>query len=85
MLASLAMLHPLEEWRLKEQERRGERLPRYKLAKELRCFPSQLTALITYRDLPTSHLALRIKALTGLSTDEIFAAVKEKPAQEAAE
>lgn len=74
-------MHPLERWRLEEQERRGKPYRRYHLADDLGCVPSRLTQIIQDGERPGSDLAVRIKELTGISTDEIFdASKKSEPA-----
>lgn len=75
------MMHPLEQWRLEEQERRGKPLRRYQLAKELGCSPSRLTQVIRDCDRPGSDLAVRIREVTGLSTDVILDAAKAEAAE----
>lgn len=79
-------MHPLEQWRLEEQQRRGKPLRRYQLAEELGCVPSRLTQIIQDGERPGSDLAVRIRELTGISTDEIFdAAKKPEPAKTGAQ
>lgn len=64
--------HPLEQWRVNQEKRLGKRYPRYRLAEELCCVPSWITQIIEEGKPPSGELALRIKRLTGISTDEIF-------------
>lgn len=73
-------MHPLEQWRLEEQQRRGKPLRRYQLADELGCSASRLTQIIRDGDRPSSDLAVRIKEVTGLSTDVILDADRERVA-----
>jgi plasmid maintenance system antidote protein VapI len=70
-------MHPLERWRLAEQKRRGTPLRWYQLAKELRCSPSRLSQIVVDGEMPSSDLAIRIRDLTGISTDKILDAAKE--------
>lgn len=65
-------MHLLERWRREEELRRGKPLRRYQLAKEFGCSPSRLTQIIHGGDMPSSDLAIRMKQVTGLSTDEIL-------------
>ncbi len=74
-------MHPLEQWRRQEQQRRGKPLRLYQLAAELECVPSRLTQVIRDGDRPGAELAIRIKKLTGISTDDIFAAAKAEDAK----
>jgi transcriptional regulator with XRE-family HTH domain len=69
-------VHPLEQWRLEEQSRRGKPFRRYQLAEQLGCSASRLTQIIRDREPPSLALAARMKQRTGISVDELLAAAK---------
>lgn len=76
--------HPLERW-LDEQRRTGNPVRKYQLAKQVKCSSSRLTQIIRDREMPSSALAGRIKAVTGISTDEIIAAATAREPGETVE
>lgn len=66
--------HPLERWREKESARRDKPLRRRDLAKELGFSASRYTQITKHGEPPSSALAKRIKARTGISVDELLEA-----------
>jgi transcriptional regulator with XRE-family HTH domain len=69
-------MHPLEQWRAQESERRQRTLRRRELAEELGCSASRYTQIVKHKQPPSSALAKRIKALTGISIDKIMEAAQ---------
>lgn len=80
MGSSMVDEHPLEQFRLAEQERRGKPLRRRDFAKELGFSPSRYTQLTKYREMPSSALARRVEDKIGIPAGTLINAAKEPEA-----